>query len=109
MVRALFGARQDGRGHVYGSACGRWVALARQSDPAEQALVSAGAEGGLVLVPAPGGAPLSDEEAGLVADLVYGVAAKWGGPVRVSFFWPAGGELVVTQVMGMDPQDLGGL
>jgi cell wall assembly regulator SMI1 len=102
VVQAVFGALQDVRGHIYGGACGRWVPLPRYSDPPRRALVSAGSEGGLALRPLPGeGLPLDGEEARRLADLVQAVARKWGGPVQISFFWPTGGELAVTQVVGM--------
>ena len=96
-IRVVYGARQDGKGHVYGTACGQWVQLKRESSPPEWVMVT-GENGGMGLWQYPGGEPLVNDDAQQLAQLAAEVAAKWEGPVALDFFWPAGSEPVLLRV-----------
>lgn len=96
-VQALFGDRQNGAGHAYGQACGRWVSLRRQLPRPESAVVVPSG-GGTIRAPYPAGEPLNSDEAAQLAELAGDVAAARGRPVAVDFRWPAGGEPVLLRM-----------
>jgi hypothetical protein len=100
-VQALFGDRQNGAGHAYGQACGRWVSMRGQLPKPEWA-VTVPSGGGTVHTPYPAGEPLNSDEAAQLSDLARDVAAARGRPVVVDFRWPAGGEPVLLRMREED-------
>jgi hypothetical protein len=100
-VQALFGERQNGAGHAYGQACGRWVSMRGQLPKPEWA-VTVPSGGGTVHTPYPAGEPLNSDEAAQLSDLARDVAAARGRPVVVDFRWPAGGEPVLLRMREED-------
>jgi len=94
LVRALYGAWQDGLGTLYSIACGRAVALPAHSRRPAHALVSREGGGGLERVPYPPGDPLSGEEARRLGEMAQLLATH---VERVAFFCPAEGEPLIVE------------